>query len=128
MLVKATEVSSKLGVKIKELGRIASRGETFDVTPLRFKVLSGDNRYKAVFVQKAVSKENEIDAVELYNKKENKKDNVEKSEVKEDLISIDSVDANDQNVENSLNVGQIIVEENVPAPKKRGRKKKNAKK
>ena len=110
MLVKATEMSSKLGVRIKELGRIASRGETFDVTQLRFKVLSGDNRYKAVFVTKVENKkQNEIDAVELY-KKEVEDKPVEEPKTEEVVEEVKEA------------VAETPAEED--APKKRGRKKK----
>ena len=56
MLVKATKMSSKLNVSIKELHRIAYEGEEFEVSPARFTVLSGANRYKAVFVEKVNEK------------------------------------------------------------------------
>ena len=48
--VKATNASSKLKVRIKELGRIANEGEIFRVTDERFAVLNGANRFKAIFV------------------------------------------------------------------------------
>lgn len=50
MLVKATNMSAKLKVRIKELHRIAAPGEEFEVSEARFEVLSGKNKYKAVFV------------------------------------------------------------------------------
>lgn len=52
MLVKATVMSSKLRVAIKELGRVASPGEEFEVSSIRYTVLAGNNKYKAVFVTK----------------------------------------------------------------------------
>ena len=55
MLVRATGASKTLKVKIKELGRIAKEGETFEVTSQRFNVLNGNNRFHAKFVVKAVS-------------------------------------------------------------------------
>ena len=55
MLVRATGASKTLKVKIKELGRIAKEGETFEVTSQRFTVLNGNNRFHAKFVVKAVS-------------------------------------------------------------------------
>ena len=48
--VKATNVSSITGIKIKELGRIAMPGEEFDVSDSRYVVLSGNNMYHKVFV------------------------------------------------------------------------------
>ena len=50
MLVKATSASKRLSVKIKELGRIANEGETFEVSPTRYRVLSSSNRFNAKFV------------------------------------------------------------------------------
>jgi len=52
MLVKATKASSNLRVNIRELGRIAKEGETFNVSDARFKVLNGANRFNAQFVTK----------------------------------------------------------------------------
>lgn len=48
--VRATSVSSELGIKIKELKRVASPGEEFDVTNSRYVTLSGKNQYHKVFV------------------------------------------------------------------------------
>lgn len=48
--VKATDASATLNVRIQELGRIAFQGEEFDVSESRFKTLSGNNMYHAVFV------------------------------------------------------------------------------
>ena len=50
MLVRATEMSAKLHVGIKELKRIATPGEEFEVTDSRYTILAGKNRYKVVFV------------------------------------------------------------------------------
>lgn len=56
--VIATDRSACLGVNIKELGRIAKEGEEFECTDDRFRILSGNNKYKAVFViEKKVVKE-----------------------------------------------------------------------
>ena len=119
MLVKATEASSRLGIKIKELGRIASTGETFDVTPLRFKVLSGENRFKSVFVIEASNVKNkvkEIDAIKLYE--ENLNDENTLNDINEN--SDDNEIVNNEIAENSKEE-EVPVEE---TPKKRGRKKK----
>ena len=51
MLVRATDMSAKLKVRIKELHRIANEGEVFEVTPMRFDVLAGKNKYKVAFVK-----------------------------------------------------------------------------
>ena len=50
MLVRATKASKNLGIKIKELGRLANEGETFEVTNSRYRVLAGSNRFNAKFV------------------------------------------------------------------------------
>ena len=62
MLVRATEMSLKLQVAIKELKRIAAPGEEFEVSSIRYKILSGNNKYNAVFVIKVPeqSKEEEV--------------------------------------------------------------------
>lgn len=64
--VIATDRSACLGVNIKELGRIAKQGEEFECTDDRFKVLSGCNKYKAVFAteKKVVAKAEETVAEE----------------------------------------------------------------
>jgi len=54
--VKATDASATLNVRIQELGRIAFQGEEFDVSESRFKTLSGNNMYHAVFVVLAEQK------------------------------------------------------------------------
>ena len=48
--VRATKVSSELGIGIKELNRVASPGEEFDVSDSRYVTLSGKNMYHKVFV------------------------------------------------------------------------------
>ena len=54
--VKATDASATLNVRIQELGRIAFQGEEFDVSESRFKTLSGNNMYHAIFVVLAEQK------------------------------------------------------------------------
>ena len=51
--VRATGLSSELGLKIRELGRIAVKGQVFTVQELRYKFLAGDNPYKKPFVELA---------------------------------------------------------------------------
>lgn len=110
MLVKATDMSSKKGVKIKELRRIAIEGEEFEVTPLRFKVLSGENRYRTVFVKKVEEKKTESKPKNdtVVATKVNEEQNV-KEEVKEEPV---------EEVKEEVEV----VEKQ--KPKKRSRKKK----
>ena len=50
--VRATDMSSKLRVGIKELGRIAFPDEEFEVSNIRYTVLTGKNQYHAVFVRR----------------------------------------------------------------------------
>lgn len=69
--VKATDASATLNVRIQELGRIAFQGEEFDVSESRFKTLSGNNMYHAVFVVLAEQKVEE----EVKPKKSRKKTN-----------------------------------------------------
>lgn len=52
MKVKATEEFKKNNVFPVELVYIPDAGEIFNVTEERFKKLSGDNPYNAVFVEK----------------------------------------------------------------------------
>ena len=59
MLVRATSASAAIGVRIKEIGRIAYEGEEFEVTDSRYLVLSGQNKYRAVFVVKVTQEEPE---------------------------------------------------------------------
>lgn len=51
--VRATDASAKYNIKIKELRRVASPGEEFDVTKSRFITLSGKNQYHIIFVTEA---------------------------------------------------------------------------
>lgn len=48
--VRATDASARYNIKIKELRRVASPGEEFDVTKSRFITLSGKNQYHIIFV------------------------------------------------------------------------------
>lgn len=52
MLVKATNQYEKLNVKDKELNRILKEGERFEVTKERYEVLTKNNKYNVVFVEK----------------------------------------------------------------------------
>jgi len=51
MLVVTTSASKDRRVKIQELGRIVGPGVKFEVSPERFKVLAGNNRYRVRFVE-----------------------------------------------------------------------------
>lgn len=52
MLVRATDKYEKLNLKDNELGRKPKKGEEFEVSEERFKVLTKTNKYKAVFIEK----------------------------------------------------------------------------
>ena len=72
--VRATNVSAITGIKIKELGRVASPGEEFDVIDSRFKTLSGNNMYHKVFVvlaEQPVDIEEEVKPKRTRKKTEN---------------------------------------------------------
>ena len=56
MKVKATHAYKELKVSDANLGRIPEEGEIFEVDPERARVLMGDNKYKAVFVEIAEPK------------------------------------------------------------------------
>lgn len=52
MLVRATDKYEKLNLKDNELGRKPKKGEEFEVSEERFKVLTETNKYKEVFVER----------------------------------------------------------------------------
>ena len=119
MLVKATNQSAKLKVKIKELHRIVYEGEMFEVTPERYKVLSGQNRYRAVFVVeiKDVFERDDVTQIEdIYEPVEDKHDNFV---LEEETI----VEDNEKNVD----LVENTVKKETKKTKKRGRKKKEVK-
>lgn len=64
MRVKATDMSMRLNIRIKELHRIASPGEEFDVSPMRYEILSGKNAYKAVFVTLVTDKNAQVEDID----------------------------------------------------------------
>ena len=49
-LVRATKNSKIKRIRIRELGRIANEGETFEVTDERYTILSGKNSFRVPFV------------------------------------------------------------------------------
>lgn len=52
MKVKATDEYVKRNLKDKELDRIPKAGEVFEVSKERYKVLTINNPYNAIFVEK----------------------------------------------------------------------------
>ena len=65
MKVKATEEYEKLNLQDKELGRIPKAGEEFIVSEERYKILTKDNPYSVVFVEKV----EELKQIETATKK-----------------------------------------------------------
>lgn len=51
MKVVATNKYQELGIMDSNLQRIPMEGEELEITEERYKVLSGDNSYKAIFVK-----------------------------------------------------------------------------
>ena len=51
MKVKATNKYEELNVEDKELKRIPKEGEILEITKERYKVLSGENKWKVAFVE-----------------------------------------------------------------------------
>lgn len=66
MKVKALDTYKRLNIKDKELDRIPNINEIFEVTKERFKVLTIDNMYNEVFVEKV----EEIETAVKKNKSE----------------------------------------------------------
>ena len=64
MLVKATNKYKELNLQDKELQRILEEGEEFEVSNERFKVLTKDNEFKEVFVEKVEKIETAVKDVE----------------------------------------------------------------
>lgn len=52
MKVKATDEYVKRNLKDKELDRIPKAGEIFEVSKERYEVLTGNNPFNAIFVEK----------------------------------------------------------------------------
>lgn len=71
MLVKATNKYKELNIKDNILNRIPEKGEEFEVTEERFKVLTETNQYNVVFVEKVEEKETEDKNTNINNIKKN---------------------------------------------------------
>lgn len=89
MKVKATAEYEKRGMKAVEIGRIPKEGEIFETTKEKFKVLNGNNKYNAIFVEsvkeeKENSKKNNNTDFDILNTKSNVEQEV-KNENKDDL-------------------------------------------
>ena len=75
MKVKATNNYEKFNVEDKELKRIPKEGEVFEVTEERYKVLSGENKWKVAFVEEV----KELEEVKNKGTKKSTKKKAEKS-------------------------------------------------
>ena len=56
MKVKATDKYQKLNVQDNELKKIPAEGEEFEITEERYRVLTGQNKFNEVFVEKVEEK------------------------------------------------------------------------
>lgn len=75
MLVKATDRYEKLNIKDLELDKIPKKGEEFEVSEERYRVLTKANEYHEVFVEKV----EETEEVETATKKTEKETAIKKT-------------------------------------------------
>ena len=75
MLVKATDKYEKLNIKDLELNKIPKKGEIFEVSEKRYKILTKENEYHEIFVEKV----EEVEEIETATKKVNKETAVKKN-------------------------------------------------
>lgn len=66
MKVKATDEYVKRNLKDKELDRIPVAGEIFEVSKERYEVLTGNNSFNTIFVEKV----EEVETATIKNKTE----------------------------------------------------------
>lgn len=77
MLVKATDRYEKLNIKDLELDKIPKKGEEFEVSEERYRVLTKANEYHEVFVEKV----EETEEVETATKKTEKETAIKKQQL-----------------------------------------------
>lgn len=75
MLVKATDKYEKLNIKDLELNKIPKKGEMFEVSEKRYKILTKENEYHEIFVEKI----EEVKEIETATKKVKKETVVKKN-------------------------------------------------
>lgn len=75
MLVKATDKYEKLNIKDLELNKIPKKGEIFEVSEKRYKILTKENEYHEIFVEKV----EEVKEIETATKKVKKETSVKKN-------------------------------------------------
>ncbi len=78
MLVKATDKYEKLNIKDLELNKIPKKGEIFEVSEKRYKILTKENEYHEIFVEK-VEEVEEVKEIETATKKVKKETAVKKN-------------------------------------------------
>lgn len=74
MLVKATDKYEKLNIKDLELNKIPKKGEIFEVSEKRYKILTKENEYHEIFVKKV----EEVEEIETATKKSKERNSCEK--------------------------------------------------
>lgn len=75
MLVKATDKYEKLNIKDLELNKIPKKGEIFEISEKRYKILTKENEYHEIFVEKV----EEVKEIETATKKVKKETAVKKN-------------------------------------------------
>lgn len=75
MLVKATDKYEKLNIKDLELNKIPKKGKIFEVSEKRYKILTKENEYHEIFVEKV----EEVKEIETATKKVKKETAVKKN-------------------------------------------------
>ncbi len=75
MLVKATDKYEKLNIKDLELNKIPKKGEIFEASEKRYKILTKENEYHEIFVEKV----EEVKEIETATKKVKKETAVKKN-------------------------------------------------
>ena len=75
MLVKATDKYEKLNIKDLELNKIPKKDEIFEVSEKRYKILTKENEYHEIFVEKV----EEVKEIETATKKVKKETAVKKN-------------------------------------------------
>lgn len=116
MLVVTTSASKDRRIKIREFNKIVGPGIKFDVSPERYKVLAGNNKYRLKFVE-AVGEPPVVTPEPVVEPA------VEKEPVAEETPEIWVIEPGKEPVQVDENLAPIKEEEEKPK-KKRSRKKK----
>lgn len=134
MLVRTTSASKDRRVKIRELGKVVGPGVKFEVTPERFTVLAGENKFHVRFVEPVeVPEVQHVESVKVPDTPKKVNVEVPKEEVKEETLVVEEtpeiwvIEPGKEPVQVDESLAPIKEEEPVveEAPKKkRGRKKK----